>query len=288
MMSTNRMNHSSLRPVVIAPTYNNVATLGDILSRIAVLSLPVIVVNDGSTDATANLLAHWDIQPRSAPFTVLTHPSNRGKAAALNTGFAAAIRAGFTHALTLDTDGQHDPEEIPLLLDAARRAPAALIVGRRDESAAGYPAASRIGRRVSNLLVRIESSLRVEDSQCGFRVYPLGLIQTIKCRVGHYGFETEIITRAGWAGCEIRQVPVTCRYLSPAHRVSHFRPWLDSFRALFMHSFLLARALCPFPAHPRWPGAARPAAIDKASSPAGTKALPPPPPAPATAPPAHS
>jgi glycosyltransferase involved in cell wall biosynthesis len=240
----------ALRAVVIAPTFNNSRTLGDILARIAALGLPIIVVNDGSTDGTADLLTG------DKSLTVITHPRNRGKAAALNTGFAAAIEAGFTHAITIDTDGQLDPEEIPTLLDAARRHPEALIVGRRKDRIDGYPTRSRMGRRVSNLLVRLESGVRVDDSQCGFRVYPLGLIAAVKCNVGHYGFETEVITRAGWAGCAVEQVPVTCRYLPSGQRVSHFRPCLDTLRAARMHLGLLGRALFPFPRHPQWPDTA--------------------------------
>jgi uncharacterized protein (DUF2062 family) len=100
---------------------------------------------------------------------------------------------------------------------------------------------------VSNLLVRFESGLRVSDSQCGFRVYPLRLVQALHCRAGHFGFETEVITRAGWAKCAVREVIVTCRYFPPGERVSHFRPWLDSMRAVGMHARLMARAVAPWP-----------------------------------------
>jgi hypothetical protein len=152
------------------------------------------------------------------------------------------MRAGFTHAVTIDTDGQLDPEEIPLLLAAAERSPESLIVGRRDPKGPGYPRKSRIGRSISNAFVRLESGVRVSDSQCGYRVYPLGLIRAVDCGAGHYGFETEIITRAGWAGCRVEEVTVTCRYLAPAERVSHFRPFRDTVRGVLMHFHLSARA----------------------------------------------
>jgi glycosyltransferase involved in cell wall biosynthesis len=180
------MEDREFRPVVVAPTYNNVRTLGDIITRTQALGLPVLVVNDGSTDGTAELLAAWSGQP----LTVVTHAVNRGKAAALQTGFAAARQAGYTHAASIDTDGQLDPEQIPALLDAARANPAALVVGCRNDRADDYPARSRVGRRVSNLLVRLESGVRVGDSLCGFRVYPLAFVAAVPCRVGHFGFET--------------------------------------------------------------------------------------------------
>lgn len=251
---------SIVRAVVIAPTFNNAGTVGSILREILALGLSVIVVNDGSTDGTAEVLRGI------GGVTVITHAENLGKAAALRSGFEAAILAGFTHAVTIDTDGQHDPAEIPVLLEAARRSTLALIVGCRDVKASGYPVRSRAGRYAANLLVRMESGVRVEDSQCGFRVYPLGLIRAVPCSAGRYAFETEIITRAGWAGCEVVQAPVTCRYLPEGTRVSHFRPWVDTFRGLAMHFYLAARAISPFGAHPRWPGA-RPGGGGRRSSP---------------------
>jgi uncharacterized protein (DUF2062 family) len=252
------MSDATFRPVVIAPTYNNAGTLDDVLDGIAPQGLHVIVVNDGSTDRTAELLRTRMAGPCGASTTVLTHRRNRGKGGALKTAFAAAARAGFTHAVSIDTDAQLDPAEIPLLLAAARRSPEALILGCRDPKGPGYPAKSRIGRSVSNAFVRFESGVRVNDSQCGFRVYPLGLIQAVGLCMDHYGLETEVITRAGWAGCRIEEVPVACHYLAPERRVSHFLPFRDTVRGVLMHFYLTSRALAPFPKHPRWPESAPP------------------------------
>jgi glycosyltransferase involved in cell wall biosynthesis len=241
----------AFRPVVIAPTYNNARTLRGVLDRVRALGLPVIVVNDGATDATGEVLAAWAAGVGEGVW-VLAHAVNRGKAAALRTGFRAAAEMGYTHAATIDTDGQLDPEQIPALLALAERERHALVVGYRDDTADDYPARSRVGRRVSNLLVLMESGVRVQDSQCGLRVYPMGLVNTVECSAGRFGFETEIITRAGWAGCGIAESPVRCRYFPPGERVSHFRPWVDSLRGVGMHVRLLGRALTPWP-HRRWP-----------------------------------
>jgi uncharacterized protein (DUF2062 family) len=179
--------------------------------------------------------------------TVLTHAHNRGKAAALMTGFAAASEGSYTHAVTIDTDGQLDPEQIPALLSPAQRLPTALVLGEREEEIEGCPSRSRIGRRVSNVFVWMESGVRVADSQCGFRVYPLDLLREVRCRAGRYGFETEIITRAGWAGRPIVGTKVRCHYFPREKAVSHFRPYLDSFRSVPMHLRLVLRALSPLP-----------------------------------------
>src|SRR5439155_26580055 len=241
-------------PAIVAPTFDNVRTLGDVVARLARLGLAVIVVNDGSTDATAEVLAELSQQ---LPIQVVTHARNYGKAAALRSGFAVAQAAGHTHAVTIDTDGQLDPADIPALLDAARAAPRALILGTRDETAADYPRRSRTGRRVSNLLERLESGLRISDIQCGVRVYPLGLLKVARCRAGRYGFETEVLTRAAWASCAVVEVPVTCHYASAGEQISHFRPWFDSFRAVGMHARLVGRALIPIP-HAKWQNARQP------------------------------
>jgi glycosyltransferase involved in cell wall biosynthesis len=235
---------STFRPIVVAPSYNNVGTLPDILRRITATGLPAILVNDGSTDATAEVLADWQ-SVDSSHRHVLTHNANCGKAAALRTAFDFAINAGFSHAITIDTDGQLAPEDFPALLDRAAREPDALVIGVRGESTADYPVRSRVGRRVSNLLVWLESGVRVADSQCGLRVYPLQLVSRLQCRAEHFGFETEIITRAGWAGVPVIGEPVSCRYLPSHERVSHFKPWLDSLRAVCMHGRLVTAALNP-------------------------------------------
>lgn len=240
----------AFRAVVVVPTYNNAQTLMDVVGRIERLRLPVIVVNDGSTDHTANLLDSWLSEHDRNRF-VVAHPRNSGKAAALRSGFARAQALGFSHVVTIDSDGQLNPDEIPRLLAAAEKSPDALVIGTRDESAPDYPTRSRVGRSVSNFMVHLESGRRVDDSQCGFRVYPLELMRSVHCRSSRYAFETEVLTRAAWAGCPFIEVPVSCQYASEGKRVSHFRPWADSWRGVGMHFPLVVRALVPWP-HRRW------------------------------------
>ena len=231
-------------PVVIAPTFNNARTLTDVLGRIDKIQLPVIVVDDGSTDGTASILIDWQY---TTNHHLISHAQNRGKAAALCTGFSRAAELGFTHAITIDTDGQLDPAEIPNLLNAAMRTPNAFVIGSRDVDALDYPKASRIGRYWANLSVCWESGAQITDSQCGFRVYPLLVMHALRCHAGRYGYETEILTRAAWAGVPIEQTAVSCRYDLPEGRVSHFRPWRDSLAAAQMHIRLFCRSAFPWP-----------------------------------------
>lgn len=224
-------------PVVIAPTYNNARTLPDLLERLGRLPLPVIVVNDGATDDTSEILEVWT--QRASRYCVIAHSRNRGKGAALRSGFAAAADRGFTHAVTIDTDLQHDPEEIPGLLQVASRAPRALVIGRRDRSIHGYPFRSLLGRYMNNLAIRLECGCWPGDSQSGFRIYPLELIREVTCTSNHYEFESEIITGAVRAGYELQETSITSRYFSVGFRVSHFRPLRDTLKHVVMHVRLM-------------------------------------------------
>ncbi|CAN5432273.1 hypothetical protein BH09PLA1_BH09PLA1_12510 [soil metagenome] len=233
------------RPVIVAPTYQNARTLTAILQALRTTNLDVIAVNDGCQDDTAMILNAWidsrdERTDRSRQ--VITHAQNRGKAAALHSGFGHAREMGFTHAITIDTDGQHDVADVGPLLELSRTNPAALVIGARS-TGAGYPLASRMGRAISNFLIRLESGVRVEDSQCGLRVYPLDSALRLKRRAGRFGYETEIITRFAWAGLPILQIPIRCIYDVEGGRTTHFSIGRDSAAAIFMHIWLIARSL---------------------------------------------
>lgn len=236
----------TFRAVVVAPTYRNAHLLPAVLAALADTGLPVLAIDDGSDDDTANVLNRW--RDDDAGRRVITHAVNRGKAAALRTGFARARELGFTHALTIDTDGQHDVADVAPLLDLARRHPDALFVGARPTATPGYPLASRIGRAISNFFVHLESGARVSDSQCGLRVYPLDAVARSGATAGRYGYETEVLTRLAWAGVGVGETPIRCVYDVAGGRVSHFRPFRDSLQATAIHVRLLTRSFLPWPA----------------------------------------
>lgn len=235
------------RPAVVAPTYNNARTLRAVLDALAANGLPVIAVNDGSSDETTAILKDWlaaashELPERH----VVSHKTNRGKAQAMASGFQRARELGFTHALTIDTDGQHDVADVSPMIDLASSHTESLVVGARP-TAGGYPIGSRIGRVISNLLIWIECGVRVDDSQCGLRVYPLARLAMVPTFADRFGFETEVITRFAWAGGDVRQLPIRCIYEVPGGRTSHFRPWRDSFSASVMHARLLLRSALPW------------------------------------------
>jgi len=235
--------------VIVVPTYNHRDGVAAVLDGLVPLGLPIIIVDDGSTDDTLEVLDLWQSANSRAPITRIRHSHNRGKADALRTGFAAAAMCkGVTHAVTIDSDGQLDPADIPLLLAHARQEPDALIIGTRPARMANCPRRCEIGRCFASLAVLSQTGRRLADTQCGLRVYPLALTQAGHARAGRYAFEAEIIARALWSGFGIIEVPVRCTYRAKgdAGRVSYFRPFVDSIRQLVVHGRLIVLALLPW------------------------------------------
>ena len=204
-----------MKPCILIPCFNHAATVAAV-ARSAQAHGPVLIVDDGSTEPL----------PELSGCTLLRLDRNRGKGAALRAGLNKAAELGFTHAITMDSDGQHFAEDLPKFLAAAQAQPDALIVGVRDFFAAGCPTHRRRSNAVSTFWFRVETGVRLGDTQCGFRCYPLALSQRLKTRSGRYAFELEFMVRASWVGTPVVAVPVKCSY-AEGTRNSHFRPVKD-------------------------------------------------------------
>jgi uncharacterized protein (DUF2062 family) len=237
------------RFAVVMPTYNHGRTLRAVLDSLQPFSLHIFAIDDGSRDDSGVTLKQWQSE-LPALRTLITHDVNQGKAAALLTGFAAARAAGFTHAITIDSDGQHAASDLPRLLELSRHNPLALIVGARPSKIKGRPWTSQLGRWFSNRCVWLASGVRVSDSQSGLRSYPLESVKHLNAKASRYGFETEILTHAGWAHIPVIETPIEGIYELPQGRITHFRVGKDSWAAVKMHSRLIARALLPIRSSP--------------------------------------
>lgn len=246
----------SLMPVAVIPVYNHGATLRDVVQRTLLFCPQVVVVNDGSTDGGDgghNSLKVDGATDRGAnwlpdlPITLITLPRNGGKGAALMAGAEAARKLGATHIITLDADGQHYPEDIPLFLEALHRTPHAILVGCRDFNTPHVPKSSRFGRAFSGFWMRVQTGLAVGDMQSGFRAYPLHVLACLDLDETGYAFEVEVLVRAAWAGFEICDIPVRVIYPPADERISHFHALRDNARISLLNTRLTVRALIPIP-----------------------------------------
>ena len=224
------------RICVIIPVYNHGLTVQRVVQG-AKAVLPVIAVDDGSTDQTPKVLA------AESEITLLTLPCNQGKAAALKAGFAKAEEMGFTHAITIDADGQHPVEALGDFAAACRKQPNAFITGVRDLKAARAPIARRISNGLSTFWFRFETGVKLTDTQCGYRVYPLAAIRGLKVESDRYALKLEVMLKAAWGGIPLVPQPVPVDYEAPTSRLSHFDPLRDFLRISRVHSRLTGRAL---------------------------------------------
>ena len=162
----------------VIPTYNNVGTVAGVVRGVLAQGLPVLVVDDGSTDGTEEALKGLEI-------TYLRHPKNRGKGIALRTGLEEARRLGYRFALTIDADGQHDPGDIPALVAAA--GDRTLVIGSRNIAADGMSSGSTFANKFSNFWFTVQTGRKLPDTQTGFRVYPLEDLPSLKLLTARYG-----------------------------------------------------------------------------------------------------
>ncbi len=216
---------------VVIPCYNHSATVAAVAFA-ALRHAPVIVVDDGSTETL----------PELAGCDVVRLKQNGGKAAALRAGFQRAMGLAFTHAITMDADGQHFAEDLPKFLEAAKTQPQAYLVGVRDLVAAGCPKHRQRSNRISTFWYRIETGVRLGDTQCGFRCYPLALVQQLKIRSGRYAYELEFMVRAAWVEANIDAVPVKCSYELGKTGTSHFRTVRDFVHITNMNILLVLQS----------------------------------------------
>lgn len=220
---------------VIVPTYNNHKTLKRVLDSILEFTQNIIIVNDGSTDDTSEILKGY------AHLTQIHHAKNSGKGIALRNGFKKAIELNFEYAITIDSDGQHFPSDIPGFIEEIQQQPNSLLIGSRNMAQENVPKKSSFGNKFSNFWFKFETGIKLSDTQSGFRLYPLRLIPKV-FYTNKFEFEIEVIVRSAWKGIVVKNIPIQVLY-DPAERVSHFRPFKDFTRISILNTVLVINAL---------------------------------------------
>lgn len=224
---------SQLKIVVIIPTYNNAKTLLQVIEQTKEYSNNIIVVNDGSADETATILASiTNIQ-------TTTFDLNKGKGSALKHGLLLAKSQDFEYAITLDSDGQHFPSDIPLFVDEIAQTPETILVGERNLNAENMPSKNTFANRFSNFWFKLETGIKLNDTQSGYRLYPLKTLSSMKYYTTKYEFELELLVFSAWRGIPVRNIPINIHYPPEGERISHFRPLRDFTRISILNTFLV-------------------------------------------------
>ena len=229
------------RICVIVPTYNNEKTIVDVLQRIQAYTHNIIVVNDGSTPETLAAIRTLTELP-----DIVDYAPNRGKGYALIQGFRRALELGYRYAVTIDSDGQHFPEDIPVIIDCHSANKDALVVGSRNLTADNMPSRNTFANKFSNFWFRLQTGIPLEDTQSGFRLYPLETINLRWPITPRYEAELELLVFSAWRGVPVVSVPVRVYYPPEGERVSHFRPFWDFFRITVLNSVLTIVSLFSF------------------------------------------
>ncbi len=235
--------------LVLIPSYNPGAQVFATVRQARAQWNPVWVVVDGSTDGTGQQLQEM---ARGDPgLHIIALPHNQGKGAAVLEGISQAAQAGFTHALTMDSDGQHPADSIPAFMAASQEKPGDMVLGK-PVFGADAPALRVYGRKVSNGWANLETLwMGIGDSLCGFRVYPIApLIRIMRGNpfMRRFDFDPEAVVRLCWAGVRPLNMDAQVRYLSQEEGgVSHFNYLRDNTLLTWMHARLLLGFLLRLP-----------------------------------------
>ena len=231
----NRME--ALRLCVIVPTYNNQKTLRGVIHDILKYTSNIIVVNDGSTDSTVEILKNL-----SGKIYIVLYMQNRGKGFALKCGFDEAENLGYRGAITIDSDGQHFASEIKRFVEYAEKSPDALLLGQRTAEG-DMPAKNSFANKFSNFWFTVQTAYRFGDTQNGFRLYPLSAMKGMRPVSSRYEAELETLVRVAWKGIKIVPVPTRVYYPPEGERVTHFRPGKDFFRISVLNTLFTLLAI---------------------------------------------
>jgi glycosyltransferase involved in cell wall biosynthesis len=232
-LETIRAKFDELSVCVVIPTYNNSATLAEVIADVSLYTNNIIVVNDGSTD-NSELIAQSFSQVQ-----LISYTNNVGKGWAIRKAFAYAIAHQYKFAITIDSDGQHFAKDLPAFINELKEVKDAIIIGSRNMDQATVPGKSSFGNKFSNFWFKVETGITAPDTQSGFRAYPLELLKDIHFFTKKYEFEIEVLVRAVWEGAKIKSIPVTVYYAPKEIRVSHFRPFKDFTRISILNTVLV-------------------------------------------------
>jgi glycosyltransferase involved in cell wall biosynthesis len=232
-----RKKIDALNCCIIIPTYNNEQTIANVISDVLTFTSNVIVVNDGATDATPELLKKFD------NIHVISYSPNRGKGIALRTGIKYVQEKNYRYAFTIDSDGQHFADDIPVFIDKIEKNPDSLLIGARNLNQENMPKKNTFGNKFSNFWFTLFTNIKLPDTQSGYRLYPIEKMKGLRYFTSKYEFEIEVSVKAAWRNIPVLAVPIKVFYAEGDKRVSHFRPGKDFTRISLLNTYLFFPAM---------------------------------------------
>ncbi|GMT49637.1 MAG: hypothetical protein IEMM0008_1176 [bacterium] len=225
---------------VIIPIYNNVKTISKVIDQCLTHTKSIIVVDDGSDDGSTEIILSKNVFHYKLP-------RNQGKGEAIKRGFKIAIDQGYNHAITIDADGQHFPDDIPRFIELSSRHPDTIIIGTRSINE-NLSAGTKIGLFFSNLFFPVCTHQKCQDTQSGYRLYPIIELDSLKLSSRRYDFEIELLVKACWVGVEIVHLPIVAYYDDPKERISHLKVGRDGLRGTIIYTKLIIMSIFKLPA----------------------------------------
>ena len=218
--------------LAVIPAHNEARTIASVTIGVKALGHDVLVVDDGSVDATAQLA--------QAAGAAVVHTRNKsGKGSALRLGFAWALERGYEEVICLDGDGQHNPGDIQAFLECRKAGKAALVNGNRMGNPQGMPLLRRVTNMFMSWLISIVCGQPITDTQCGFRLISADVLKAVELECSDFEIETELLIKASKKGFKIASVPIATIYRD---EVSKIKPVRDTLRFIrYMIRALVAK-----------------------------------------------
>jgi len=226
--NTNKIKTDFLKIAILIPSYNECTRISSVINKCLDYNLDIVIINDGSTDATIETLKEFDSQENNK-VTVITHSVNKGKGEALKTGFAHAVSNNYYGVITIDADGQHDTKEISDFLAEVDRIDPDLIVGSRFNNTKGMPFLRRFVNYFTSWIISGIAGQKIEDVQSGYRYIKTGVLKNIKLETKNFDTESEILLKAGWFDYKIANIPIKTIYFLDDFK-SHVNPIKDTIK----------------------------------------------------------